>query len=324
MYLSDCARLTPDKPIVIGGGTGRVTTCAALDRRTNQLAHALHDAGMRRRDAVGLLLENQPRLFEAQWATLRSGLQAVQLDPALAEDDLARACGEHRVKAMIASGSFVSGAPRLRGDLAGCSKFLIVGGASPGWDAYEGALAAAPGTALPSEAAGEIAYVWRGAGDELQPSIGEIRIPAPSCASDAAVDVLRRCGFDDRSVLLATSPLWRPESGSLALAAQVLGGTVVMLEHFDARESLRLIERYRVTHGQWLAPAFDELLELPEPIRQSYDVSSMRCALHAGSLPADETIRTIIDWWGPIIHEQPPSWGDAVSASASEEAQRIV
>lgn len=321
MYLSDCARITPDKPMVIGGGTGRVTTCAALERRSNQLAHALHDAGMRRGDAVGLLLDNQPRLFEAQWATLRSGLRAVQLDPALAEDELVGACGEHHVKAMIASGSFVSGAPRLRGGLSGCSKFLIVGGASPGWDAYEGALAAAPGTPFPSEAAGEIAYVWRGAAAELQPSIREM---APSGASDAAVDVLRRCGFDDRSVLLVTSPLWRPESGSLALAAQVLGGTVVMLEHFDARESLRLIERYRVSHGQWLAPALDELLELPEPIRQSYDVLSMRCALHAGSLPAEEATRTIIDWWGPILREQPPSWGDVVSASAPEEAQRMV
>ena len=41
-----------------------------------------------------------------------------------------------------------------------------------------------------------------------------------------------------------------------------LGATVVVMEHFDARLCLELIERHRVTHAQFVPTMFVRLLQL--------------------------------------------------------------
>ena len=45
------------------------------------------------------------------------------------------------------------------------------------------------------------------------------------------------------------------------------GATVVVMERFDAEEALRLIDRHRVTHSQWVPTMFVRLLKLPRQDR---------------------------------------------------------
>ena len=59
------------------------------------------------------------------------------------------------------------------------------------------------------------------------------------------------------------------------------GGTSVIMERFDPEQALALIERHKATHSQWVPSMFIRMLKLPEEARGSYDVSSMRCAIHA-------------------------------------------
>jgi long-chain acyl-CoA synthetase len=47
-----------------------------------------------------------------------------------------------------------------------------------------------------------------------------------------------------------------------------LGGTVVVMERFDAEQTLALIERHRVTHAQLVPSMFVRLLKLPAAARQ--------------------------------------------------------
>ena len=42
---------------------------------------------------------------------------------------------------------------------------------------------------------------------------------------------------------------------------------------FDAAEALELIQRYRVTHSQWVPTMFVRMLKLPESERRRYDLS---------------------------------------------------
>ena len=45
------------------------------------------------------------------------------------------------------------------------------------------------------------------------------------------------------------------------------------------------------------------MLKLPEEVRLKYDVSSLRCAIHAAA-PCPVPIKEqMIDWWGPVIYE---------------------
>jgi long-chain acyl-CoA synthetase len=45
------------------------------------------------------------------------------------------------------------------------------------------------------------------------------------------------------------------------------------------------------------------LLKLPEEVKQRYDVSSMRHAIHGAAPIAPDVKRRMIDWWGPVLEE---------------------
>jgi acyl-coenzyme A synthetase/AMP-(fatty) acid ligase len=75
------------------------------------------------------------------------------------------------------------------------------------------------------------------------------------------------------------------------------------MKWFDAEAVLRLIETHRVTHAQFVPTMFVRMLKLPATVRNKYDVSSLRCVIHAAApCPVDVKYR-MMEWFGPIIHE---------------------
>src|SRR5271169_1427314 len=74
MYPGTYAAQTPDRIAAVMAGTGETVSYGDLDRRSAQLAHVLHDGGLRPGDAVALLTENSLRALEVYWAAMRSGL----------------------------------------------------------------------------------------------------------------------------------------------------------------------------------------------------------------------------------------------------------
>jgi acyl-CoA synthetase (AMP-forming)/AMP-acid ligase II len=82
-----------------------------------------------------------------------------------------------------------------------------------------------------------------------------------------------------------------------------LGGSVVVMERFDAEQTLALIERYRVTHTQMVPTMFVRMLKLDLAIRAKYDLSSLKQVIHAAAPCPVDVKRAMIDWWGPIISE---------------------
>jgi acyl-CoA synthetase (AMP-forming)/AMP-acid ligase II len=87
------------------------------------------------------------------------------------------------------------------------------------------------------------------------------------------------------------------------MSIQRLGGTCIVMDQFDAAEALRLIEKYRATHSQWVPTMFVRMLKLPEEERSRYDVSSLRVAIHAAAPCPIPVKQEMIEWWGPVLHE---------------------
>jgi len=78
---------------------------------------------------------------------------------------------------------------------------------------------------------------------------------------------------------------------------------VVVMEHFDPRQCLELIERHRVTHAQFVPTMFVRMLRLPAAERERYDTSSLKLVM-LGAAPCPVPVkRQMLDWWGPLIHE---------------------
>ena len=81
------------------------------------------------------------------------------------------------------------------------------------------------------------------------------------------------------------------------------GVGVYLMDKWDAEKMLHLIDQYKCTHTHMVATMFHRILRLPEEVRSSYDLSSMKWILHGAAPCPVEVKRAIIEWFGPIVFE---------------------
>ena len=125
----------------------------------------------------------------------------------------------------------------------------------------------------------------------------------PSAAPVQVAEGIGMFGVGEGSVYLSPAPLYHAAPLVYSMSMQRLGATVVVMESFDPRQCLELIERHRVTQAQFVPTMFVRMLRLPEEERERYDVSSLQVVVHAAAPCPVPVKRQMIDWWGPIIHE---------------------
>ncbi len=303
-HLGDRAARHPGRTAVINGSNGLTLSYRELDRRSLQLARFLQAQGLRPGDHIAMVLENNMRCFEIGWAALRSGLMLTPVNRFLTPDEAAHIIADSESRMVVSSHAMRELAEGLTTRMPGCHTRLMVDGTIDGWDSYEQAIHAMPDAPLETETLG--ALMLYSSGTTGRPK-GIIRAQ-PSHAMAAYIDPFRRrqlqaYGFFDEMVYLSTAPLYHSAPLGWALQIQATGGTVVFMEKFDALASLALIERYRVTHSQWVPTMFVRLLKLPEHERHAFDLTSLHMAVHAAApCPVDVKLR-MIEWWGPVIHE---------------------
>lgn len=120
---------------------------------------------------------------------------------------------------------------------------------------------------------------------------------------DMVVTFLRAIQMPEGGVYLCPAPLYHSAPIMWSMAVHRMGGTVVVMERFDPRQALRLIQEHHVTHGQFVPTMFVRMLKLAEDERRSYDVSSLNTVVHAAAPCPVEVKRQMIEWWGLKISE---------------------
>ncbi len=297
------ARTTPDKPALVCADTGRVVSYRELDDRSNQVAQLFRALGLQSGDHIALMLENQPAYFEICWGAQRAGLIYTAMSTRLTEGETSYIVDDCGAKAVIASRAMAGAVGHLPAACAGVKTWLMLDGVIEGWTAYAPAVAAQPAERIADErAGGDMLYssgtTGRPKGVFVPPQATEIDAPSPM--TDILVNLY---GVDTNTVYLSPAPLYHAAPLRYTMAVQRLGGTVVVMKHFDAEQYLQLVERYRITHSQLVPTMFVRMLKLPEATRQRYDLSSLRCAIHAAA-PCPVPIKEqMIAWWGPVLWE---------------------
>lgn len=300
-YLGDYAALTPDKPAVIMASTGAVRTYREADETSNRLAHYLYDLGLRKGDHIAILMENNLRYLEICWAALRSGLVLTPINRYLTPEETDYILEDCGAQVLISSYAMRELASRLS-NLDNLKARLMIDGAIAGWQPLDEAIAGCPATPLADEWLG--ATMLYSSGTTGRPKgIHKLQTGEYVREGLSIAPVLQRYGFSSDTVYLCPAPLYHAAPITYALGAQFGGATVVVMEKFDPVEALRNIERYKVTHSQWVPTMFIRMLRLPQEERERYDLSSHQTAIHAAA-PCPITIkRQMIAWWGPILRE---------------------
>ena len=148
MYPGTYAAEAPDRIAAVMTGTGETLSYGELERRSVQLAHVLHDVGLRPGDVVALLTENNLRAFEVYWAALRSGLYITAVNNRLKPDEVAYIVSDSGATALIVSAELAATAEAITGLTTGVNLRLAFGGPVARHGSYEQTIAAA--SAVPS------------------------------------------------------------------------------------------------------------------------------------------------------------------------------
>ncbi|MGF6882619.1 long-chain acyl-CoA synthetase [Nocardia sp. GAS34] len=304
MYPGTHAGDQPDKPAVLLAGTDRVVTYRELDEGSLRLARMLFEAGLRRGDHVALLTDNDPTAFIAYWAALRSGLYITAINWHLGATEAAYIVNDCEARVLITAAALGG----LAADIADATPQVRIrvsfGGEVPGHEPLEPILAQASCEPLPAQPRGaDMLYSsgTTGRPKGIKPTLPDYEIDAQPEPTMFALGQLFGFGLD--TIYLSPAPLYHAAPLRFCGWVQAWGGTVVLLPRFDPETALATIERYRITHSQWVPTMFVRMLKMPEQLRTKYDLSSHRRAIHAAAPCPVEVKRAMIDWWGPILVE---------------------
>jgi long-chain acyl-CoA synthetase len=297
------AARTPDKPAYIIAESGEVVTYAELDARSNRLAQFFAARGLRFGDHIALYLDNNPRFFEVCWAAQRSGLVFTPINYHLA-DEVAYIVADCDARAFVTTTALGPAADALRTRLPAAVQIrLVMDGALPEFERYEDTVAAYSPAPLSEELEGSA--MLYSSGTTGRPK--GVAQPHPRVAVGTPLPIVagfaQLYGFDRDTVYLSPAPCYHAAPLHFSMAVLRFGGTVVIMQRFDAATALELIERHRVTHSQWVPTMFTRLLKLPAAERQRHDLGSHRLAIHAAAPCPVAVKEQMIAWWGPILYE---------------------
>jgi fatty-acyl-CoA synthase len=297
------AAANPNKVATIMARSGAQLTYGELNERSIRLARLLHAAGLRPGDVVALFMENNIRYHEVYWAAVRSGMYLCAVNKYLTAPEAAYIVNDSGAKALVTSAALGSVAAAMVADIPACEVRLVIDGPVAGYERYEETIAGQPVEPLEVELLGD--FMNYSSGTTGRPKGIQRPLTGRSFDEPSNLDNLMQqlYGVGPDTTYLSPAPLYH--SAPLAFTASVhsLGGTNIVMEKFDAVESLRLIEQHKVTHSQWVPTMFIRMLKLDEAERRCHDLSSHKVAIHAAAPCPVDVKRQMIDWWGPIIWE---------------------
>ncbi len=310
----------PDKLAYVMAGSGKRFSFGELEALSNQYAHLFRQHGLSRGDSIAICLENHPMFFPICWGAFRAGLYFTAISYRLQAEEVNYIVNDCGARVLITSALLTETFAGFKDTLEHNPVCYMLDGETEGASSLEQAIAQLPTTRIADESYGMSLLYSSGTTGRpkgvkkplLEEPFGE-KVPAFAAAE-------ARYQFDQETVYLSPAPLYHAAPLGFTMNVLRFGGTCVVMENFDAETSLKLIETYKATHSQWVPTMFVRMFKLEESVRQKYDVSSMKFAIHAAAPCPIAVKEKMIDWWGPVIYEYyAGTEGNGSTAITSEE-----
>lgn len=307
MYPGIHAAANPQRAAFIMANSGLEVSYAEFEARSNRLAHLLRDQGLVHGDHYSVFMENNDRYLESCAAGERTGLYYTCINSYLTADEVAYIIQNSESQILITSRAKQEVALAAAAQCPELSLILIVDADSTSLPAncrdFAEACAEHPDSPIADEQLGTSMLYSSGTTGRPKGIIRPLPVQPPAESLPIFQFLGQLWGYQEDMVYLSPAPLYHSAPQAAVNLALRIGGTVVIMERFDALEYLALIERYQVSHSQLVPTMFSRMLKLPEEDRNKYNLSSLRIAVHAAAPCPVMVKEQMIDWWGPIIHE---------------------
>lgn len=296
------ATADPDRTVLIApdGGT---CTAGRLHAEANRMVHGLRAAGLEEGDAFAVVLPNGVEFLTAYLAASQAGFYLVPVNHHLVGPEIAWIVSDSGAKVLIAHERFAE-ASTAAADEAGLPASHRYGVGTPdGFRPYAELLENRPVSPPEGRTLGWVMNYTSGTTGRprgiRRPLSG--KLPEESYLG-GFLGIFGIKPFDG-NVHLVCSPLYHTAVLQFAGAALHIGHPLVLMDKWSPEEMLRAMDTHRCTHTHMVPTQFHRLLALPAEVRQRYDVSAMRHAIHGAAPCPDHVKRAMIDWWGRCVEE---------------------
>jgi fatty-acyl-CoA synthase len=302
------AETYPDRPAVTDGPV--TLSFAAFRHEVMAFAKALHAEGVRRGDHVAVLMGNRKEWLVAHFAAQQLGATTVALNTWYTARELAYVLAHSEAAVLVMASQFLRndyvamlGSLQPWAETFPALRRIVVchGPAGQGMVPVEQFLAAGAGIEdAMVEAAGqavspeEMALLLYTSGSTARPK--GVRLLHRGLL-DNCFDIGERQRLTERDVLLLpVSLFWGFGCSNALMAAWTHGTHIVLQEHFDAAEALRLIERHRCTALYGTFNIVGAIAEHPD--RASHELGSLRTGL---TFSTPDRMRWLIETMMPEV-----------------------
>jgi long-chain acyl-CoA synthetase len=118
------------------------------------------------------------------------------------------------------------------------------------------------------------------------------------------------------------APLYHSAPAAYGMQSLLFGELALIHERFHPERLLGEIEQHKLDRLYLVPTHFVRLLRLPDEVKRSYDLSSVKFVASTGSPCPPEVKKQMIDWWGPVINESyASSEAGFITLLSSEEAR---
>jgi fatty-acyl-CoA synthase len=279
-------------------------TWGELDATVNRLANALLARGVGSGARIALMLPNGSEYLIAHQALARIGGTAIQIGYHLKPAEVAHILGNAEPAATIAHAEQLATLTAARAQAGQRGPMIIVGSdagpRSPDVADWDRALAAAspdvPAHTARGDGGGVIVYTSGTTGK----SKGAHR-SWRTTGLETVADLMFQVGVrsDDRHLVVC--PLYHSAAPAFVAMMLALGGTVVLLNHFEPARALEIIERERVTCTLMVPTMIVRITNLPPAQLARHDTTSLRWVMSVAAPLTTEAARRFMDRFGPIL-----------------------
>ncbi len=290
----------PGREAVVDVPAGRRLTYAELDTATDTLARGLIAAGLAAGDRVGIWAPNCADWVLLQYATAKAGVILVNINPAYRSHELAYALRQSGVRLLVSAESFKTSDYRamieeVHGGLPALEQVTYLG--TPAWDALLTPAAAAGGE--PDPLAAREAGLSFDDPINIQYTSGTTGFPKGATLSHHNIlnngyFIGEGCRYTEADRVCVPVPFYHCFGMVLGNLAITTHGACIVIPSpgFEPAAALAAVQEERCTSLYGVPTMF--IAELGLPDFASYDLSSLRTGIMAGSPCPVEVMKRVI------------------------------
>jgi len=286
------AKKYPNK-LAVKDWHGKTLTYPKLESRTNRLANALLNMGLRKGDRVAVMLYNCTEFIEIVCAFAKIGVVGAPVSWRFVEKEVEYVVNNCDAKAMILYEEFVDCVNSIRSSLTriDAKNYVIVGKTAPkGYASYEKLIEDSPNISPQVKVDPKDPWLQIYTSGTTGIPKGVVR----SHESYIAFYLINAVefGFTEKDYGMVIMPLYHVNSTFYGPLFLYIGGSLFVGRDkgFDPTDFLDTISREKITFTSLIPTHYSLILNVPEEVRKKYDVSSIKKLL-CSSAPARSTVK---------------------------------